>query len=75
MKGVLFKRTGRGLMARWKYLRYNGDGYLDLGVDKDGSVYNPHGYAAHRQDGTAPGTLDINLCCHACDRADAAYDC
>ncbi len=31
-------------MSRWKYIRYDGDVYRDLGVDQDGSVYNPHGY-------------------------------
>jgi Family of unknown function (DUF6011) len=28
----------------WKAIRHDGDVYIDIGVDKDGSVYNPHGY-------------------------------
>jgi hypothetical protein len=31
-------------MSRWKYIRSGGDVYRDLGVDKDGSVWNPNGY-------------------------------
>lgn len=31
-------------MTRFKYVREGGDLYWDVGVEKDGSLYNPHGY-------------------------------
>jgi Family of unknown function (DUF6011) len=28
----------------WKFIRHDGDVYIDINVNEDGSLYNPHGY-------------------------------
>jgi hypothetical protein len=31
-------------MARWQFVRHNGEVLRDVGVNPDGTLYNPHGY-------------------------------